>query len=226
MKGSASFKYSNITEECYCSTFSLKIHFIVLFICIICPRFPSDRCRSCPYRRRAPRIWVVLFGSDWDVWNKKKDSVSNTILMTCSVFTSFPPKVSEWMTQLKFWNCRGGDWVLNFSFSLAAAQLLCPIMAGTKRIASEINSPQSISILSIHASGSENTLPPLCLSQTLFQIIIFLCKKGKLSNYTQRNTKESGLEHNVPISWKQKFSKITWIVFTALQKFWIFTLRF
>lgn len=177
MKGSASFKYSNITGECYCSTFSLKIHMIAFFICIICLRFPGDWRRSCPYQRRAPLSWAVLFGSDWDVWNKKKDSVSNTILMTCSIFRTFPPKVSQWTMQLKFWNCRGGDWVLNFSFSLAATQLLCPIMAGTKWIASEINFPQRISILSIHASGSENTLAALCLSWILFQIIIFFWKK-------------------------------------------------
>lgn len=31
--------------------------------------------------------------------------------------------------------------------------------------------------------------------------------------------KESGLEHSVPISWKWKFIKISWIVFTALQNF-------
>lgn len=73
MKGSASFKYWNITEECYCSTFSLKIHMIAFLICMICLHFPSDWRRSCPYQKHAPRSWVALFGSDWDVWNKKKD---------------------------------------------------------------------------------------------------------------------------------------------------------
>lgn len=205
MKGSASFEYSNITEECYHSTFPLKIHMIAFLICIICLHFPSDWHRSCPYQSRTPWSWVVLLGIDWDVWNKKKDSVSNTILMTCSIFRTFPPKAWQWTMQLKFWKCRGGDWVLNFSFSLAATQILCPIMAGTKWITSEINFPWSISILSIHTSGSENPLAALCLSWTLFQIVIFFWKKKKkteLSNYTQRNTIESGIEHSVPISWK------------------------
>lgn len=82
---------------------------VTFFICIICLHFPNDWRWNCPYQRHAPGSWVALFGSDWDVWNKKKDSVSNIILMTCSIFRTFPPKVSQWMMQLKFWNCRVGD---------------------------------------------------------------------------------------------------------------------
>lgn len=39
---------------------------------IICLHFPRDWCRSRPCPGHAPPSKAALFGSDWDVWNKKK----------------------------------------------------------------------------------------------------------------------------------------------------------
>lgn len=141
----------------------------------------------------------MLFGSDWDIWNNKTDCQQyNTHDMFC--LQNFPPYVLQWMMQLKFWSLRHGDWVLSFSFSLAATQFLCPIMAGTKLIASEISFPQSISILSVYASYSEDTLTPLCLPQTLFQYCYFLLKT-KDYVITPKETKKKVALNTVPISW-------------------------
>lgn len=134
--------------------------------------------------------------------------------MTFSIFSTFPPKVSQWTMQLKFWNCRGGDWVLNFSFPLAATS--APLSNyGRNQMNCKWNkfSPEHFHFINTCFRLWEHIRSIVSFMEVISNYY-FLLKKRDLPNYTQRNTKESGLEYSVPISRKQKFSKIDWIMFT------------
>lgn len=156
--------------------------------CIICLHFPSDWCRRCLCPRHAPPSEAALFGSDWDVWNKKKrlSAIQYSWHVLSSQHPPSPPHQSLTVSNaIKILELQ--RWWLNAQLLIFSGSYSTPLSnyGRNQMNCNWINFPQSISVLSIHVSGSENTLAALHLSWPLFQIIIFFWKR----DYTQRNMK-------------------------------------
>lgn len=165
----------NITEECYCSTFALKIHIIPFFICIICLPFPSNWCRSCPHQRSPSQSWVMLFGSDWDIWNKKIDCQQyNT--QDVLFLQNFSPQSLAVNDAIKILESQA--WWLSAQLLIFSGSYSTPLTNyGRNKMNCKWNkfSSEHFHIVSI-CFMFWGTLTQSCLSQTLFQIVIFFWK--------------------------------------------------